>query len=180
MSLRTSDRSHWRGDPFSLCPSMPPAGYFLPAAAASTQRTPPKPRFWNPFRGWGAVRAGPLLPRELVCAKLAPCFRIVSASNSATRSALVLASLPGEICASTVQRAGGSPPYEASCRAGPVCPAANDAFMRADVGFGPPHCTSNESTRRGRLPRRPAYAHPLSCVGRGALTPPPNYAPYFL
>ena len=47
--------------------------------------------FWNPFRGQGTARSGTLQPRELSTAKFAPCIRIVSASPSATRSALVLA-----------------------------------------------------------------------------------------
>ena len=47
--------------------------------------------FWNPFRGQDTARSGTLQPRELSTAKFAPCFRIVSASPSATRSALVLA-----------------------------------------------------------------------------------------
>ena len=36
----------------------PPAAYFLPAAAKSMQKTPPKPRFWNPFRPTSGVSIG--------------------------------------------------------------------------------------------------------------------------
>ena len=50
--------------------AMPPAGHFLPPAAESTQRTPPKPMVLESFRAWNASRVENLLPREpgaLVC-----------------------------------------------------------------------------------------------------------------
>ena len=65
---------------------MSPTAPFLSAAKEREERTPPKPRFWNPFRGWGVVRVGLLLPRGPGCAKFAPCFRMVSAVPSAGRS----------------------------------------------------------------------------------------------
>ena len=42
----------------------PPAWYFLPSAAESTQRTPPKPMVLESLRGRGAVRNETHLPRE--------------------------------------------------------------------------------------------------------------------
>ena len=69
-----------------LRPPMPPAAPFLSAAKEREERTPPKPRFWNPFRGLGVVHVGLLLPRGPRCAKFAPCFRMVSAAASAGRS----------------------------------------------------------------------------------------------
>ena len=98
------------------------------------------------------------LPRESGFAKFVPCFRMVSASPSATRSALVLAGLPGEICAPTVRQREGTPPYGylggwcvqadvgigpykgTPCRAGPMCPAA--------------HCTPCCVSLRGRCAHR--------------------------
>ena len=65
---------------------MSPTAPFLSAAKEREERTPPKPRFWNPFRGWGVVHVGLLLPRGPGCAKFAPCFRMVSAAPSAGRS----------------------------------------------------------------------------------------------
>ena len=65
---------------------MSPTAPFLSAAKEREERTPPKPRFWNPFRGWGVIHVGLLLPRGPGCAKFAPCFRMVSAAASAGRS----------------------------------------------------------------------------------------------
>jgi len=65
---------------------MSPTAPFLSAAKEREERTPPKPRFWNPFRGWGVAHVGLLLPRGPRCAKFAPCFRMVSAAPSAGRS----------------------------------------------------------------------------------------------
>ena len=65
---------------------MSPTAPFLSAAKEREERTPPKPRFWNPFRGWGVVHVGLLLPRGPGCAKFAPCVRMVSAAPSAGRS----------------------------------------------------------------------------------------------
>ena len=66
--------------------------------------------FWNPFRGQDTARSGTLQPRELNIAKFAPCFRIVSASPSATRSALVLACPGGDnLCVYRPGRCGHLP-----------------------------------------------------------------------
>ena len=42
---------------------MPTAGYFLPSAAESNQRTPPKPMVLESFRAWNASRVDTRLPR---------------------------------------------------------------------------------------------------------------------
>ena len=65
---------------------MSPTAPFLSAAKEREERMPPKPRFWNPFRGWGVAHVGLLLPRGPGCAKFAACFRMVSAAPSAGRS----------------------------------------------------------------------------------------------
>ena len=64
----------------------PPAAPFLSTAKERAERTPPKPRFWNPFRGRSAACIGSLPPREWERANFIPCFRIASASTSAGRS----------------------------------------------------------------------------------------------
>ena len=93
------------GNPHFPTTVLPPAAPFLSAAKEREERTPPKPRFWNPFRGQETARSGTLQPRELSTAKFAPCFRIVSASPSATRSALVLAWRDGgNLCVCRVMR----------------------------------------------------------------------------
>ena len=46
--------------------------------------------FWNPFRGLPTSKSGTLQPREPSVVKYVPCFRITSASTSATRDPLVL------------------------------------------------------------------------------------------
>ena len=76
----------WRSVTPSAAVFMSPTAPFLSAAKEREERTPPKPRFWNPFRGWGVVHVGLLLPRGPGCAKFAPCFRMVSAAPSAGRS----------------------------------------------------------------------------------------------
>ena len=53
----------WRSVSPSAAVFMSPTAPFLSAAKEREERTPPKPRFWNPFRGWGVIRAGLLLPR---------------------------------------------------------------------------------------------------------------------
>ena len=60
-------------------------------------------------------------------ANFLPCFRIASASPSATRSALVLADLTGAPSAYAVRRREGTPPYE----------YFEGWCHRADVGIGP-------------------------------------------
>ena len=47
---------------------MPPASPFLSAAKEREERTPPKPRFWNPFRGRGTGRVEIFQPHEWECA----------------------------------------------------------------------------------------------------------------
>ena len=61
------------------------------------------------------------------CANFLPCFRIASASPSATRSALALAGLTGAPSAYAVRRREGTPPYE----------YFEGWCHRADVGIGP-------------------------------------------
>ena len=47
-----SQCAHWLWQSvIPLRPPMPPAAPFLSAAKEREERTPPKPRFWNPFRG---------------------------------------------------------------------------------------------------------------------------------
>ena len=76
----------WRSVSPSAAFFMSPTAPFLSAAKEREERTPPKPRFWNPFRGWGVIHVGLLLPRGPGCAKFAPCFHMVSAAPSAGRS----------------------------------------------------------------------------------------------
>ena len=48
--------------------AVPPAAPFLSAAKEREERTPPKPRFWNPFRGQGChPRRSPLTSRTGMC-----------------------------------------------------------------------------------------------------------------
>ena len=75
-------QSVFPGAAFFMSPTAP----FLSAAKEREERTPPKPRFWNPFRGWGVAHVGLLLPRGPGCAKFAACLRMVSAAASAGRS----------------------------------------------------------------------------------------------
>ena len=76
----------WQSASPSAAVFMSPTAPFLSAAKEREERTPPKPRFWNPFRGWGVAHVGLLLPRGPGCAKFAPCFRMVFAAPSAGRS----------------------------------------------------------------------------------------------
>ena len=47
---------------------MSPTAPFLSAAKEREERTPPKPRFWNPLRGWGCrPRRSPLTSRTGMC-----------------------------------------------------------------------------------------------------------------
>ena len=62
------------------------AGHFLPSAAESNQRTPPKPMVLESFRAWNASRVDTHLPRVPTARSAMPCFRIVSALPSAGRS----------------------------------------------------------------------------------------------
>ncbi len=80
-------KGRWReapeGSPTApLVPAMPTAWYFLPPAAESTQRTPPKPMVLDSLHGRGTSCAETLLPRESNGRNPAPCFRIVPASIS--------------------------------------------------------------------------------------------------
>ena len=65
-----------------LVPTMPTAWYFLPPAAESAQRTPPKPMVLDSLHGRGTSCAEALLPRESNGRNPALCFRIVPASIS--------------------------------------------------------------------------------------------------
>ena len=71
-SVIANQCAHWCGNPFSLLP-----WYFLSPAKESTQRTPPKPRFWNPSAYRHAINENLYLAQS-VCANLsllshAPC-----------------------------------------------------------------------------------------------------------
>ena len=115
----------WRSVSPSAAVFMSPTAPFLSAAKEREERMPPKPRFWNPFRGQDTARSGTLQPRELSTAKFAPCIRIVSASPSATRSALVLAWRDGgNLCVCRVMR-------NISCH----------RFVGDDAHIVPPYCT---------------------------------------
>jgi len=52
------------GPPHRIPSQMPLAAPFLSAAKEKAERTPSKPRFWNPFRGWSAACTGLLQLRE--------------------------------------------------------------------------------------------------------------------
>ena len=65
---------------------MPTAGYFLPTAAESTQRTPPKPIVLESFARLGCSPCGNPSATRTECPATPPCFRIVSASTAAGRS----------------------------------------------------------------------------------------------
>ena len=64
----------------------PPAGHFLPTAAESTQRTPPKPIVLESFARLGYIPCEKPPTTRTECAGLPPCFRVVSAPPSAGRS----------------------------------------------------------------------------------------------
>ena len=71
-SVIANQCAHWCGNPFSLLP-----WYFLSPAKESTQRTPPKPRFWNPSAYRHAINENLYLAQS-ACANLsllshAPC-----------------------------------------------------------------------------------------------------------
>ena len=65
---------------------LPPAGHFLPTAAESTQRTPPKPMVLESFARLGCIPCGKPPTTRTERAGLPPCFRVVSAPPSAGRS----------------------------------------------------------------------------------------------
>ena len=65
---------------------MPLAGYFLPTAAESTQRTPSKLMVLNSFARLGCRLYGKSSATRTGCAGSTPCFRMASASTSAGRS----------------------------------------------------------------------------------------------
>ena len=86
------------------------------------------------------------------CANFLPCFRIASASPSATRSALVLADLTGAPSAYAVRRREGTPPYE----------YFEGWCHRADVGIGPYGTLSvNDSYGSASRTTRAGFALPL-------------------
>ena len=77
VSLR-SQCAHWLWQSvIPLRPPMPTAGHFLPTAARSTQRTPPKPIFLESFRAWNTYRKETLLPRV----PIAPVHRLAFVSS---------------------------------------------------------------------------------------------------
>ena len=122
---------------------MSPAGYFLPTAAESTQRTPSKPMVLKSFARLGYRPYGKPSATRTGCVRLSPCLRIVSASTPAGRlRGPARAWRGGEGC--YVYRAAGCghtpppithrpPPGRArrpcptkiSCRAAPMCAAAD-------------------------------------------------------
>ena len=63
-----------------------PAGHFLPTAAESTQRTPPKPMVLESFARLECRLCGKFSATRTKCPGLTPCFRIVFASTAAGRS----------------------------------------------------------------------------------------------
>ena len=137
---------------------MPPAGAL---SVTSDRKYPKNAAKTNGFgflaRAWCGEHRD-LLPRELNGATPSRTFALPLRLSTATRSALVLAGLPGEICAPTVRQREGTPPYGylggwcvqadvgigpykgTPCRAGPMCPAA--------------HCTPCCVSLRGRCAHR--------------------------
>ena len=125
-SLRTGDRRHRRGNPYPLrCASGGPLSFF---GKRKGGKNAVKTKALKSFPRLRCRLHRSSLPRVSGCANFAPCFRIVSASPSAMRSALVLPWRDGgKTSASTVRRDVGIAPYgyfEGWCR-------------RADVGSGP-------------------------------------------
>ena len=84
VSLR-SQCAHWLWQSASPCYCLP-AGHFLPTAAESTQRTPPKPMVLESFARLGCIPFGKPPTTRTERAGLPPCFRVVSAPPSAGRS----------------------------------------------------------------------------------------------
>ena len=126
---------------------MSPTGFFLPTAAESTQRTPSKPMVLKSFARLGYRPYGKPSTTRTGCVRLSPCLRIVSASTAADRlRGPALARRGGEGC--YVYRAAGcghpaadhAPPSgrarrpcptKISCRAAPMCAAAD-----CTIGWG--------------------------------------------
>ena len=151
-SLRTGDRRHRRGNPYPLrCASGGPLSFF---GERKGGKNAVKTNVLKSFPRLRCRLHRSSLPRVSGCANFAPCFRIVSASPSATRSALVLPwrdgrrplRLPcGAMWASRptdILRAGA---------AGPMWAAAPTERLTVDV-------------RKGRPPGRPESGlHRCSC-----------------
>ena len=79
VSLR-SQCAHWLWQSvIPLRPPMPTAGHFLPTAAGSTQRTPPKPRFFGILPRLEYIPYGNPPTTRTDRSGSPPCFRIVSA-----------------------------------------------------------------------------------------------------
>ena len=74
-----------RNTPYTALLDMPTTGYFLPTAAESTQRTPPKPMVLESFARLGCCPYGNPSATRTECPATPPCFRIVSAPISAGR-----------------------------------------------------------------------------------------------
>ena len=151
-SLRAGDRRHRRGNPHPLrCASGGPLSFFGERKGGKNAF---KTKVLESFPRLRCRLHRSSLPRVSGCANFAPCFRIVSASPSATRSALVLPwrdgrrplRLPcGAMWASRptdILRAGG---------AGPMWAAAPTERLTVDA-------------RKGRPPGRPEPGlHRCSC-----------------
>ena len=87
-SLRTGDRRHRRGNPYPLrCASGGPLSF---AEERKGGKNAVKTKVLKSFPRLRCRLHRSSLPRVSGCANFAPCFRIVSASPSATHSALVL------------------------------------------------------------------------------------------
>ena len=88
LSLRASDQHHRCGDPYPLrCASGGPLSFF---GERKGGKNAVKTKVLKSFPRLRCRLHRSSLPRVSGCANFAPCFRIVSASPSATRSALVL------------------------------------------------------------------------------------------
>ncbi len=133
---------------------LPPAGYFLPSAAESTQRTPPKPRFWNPSAPemrpvWKtSCHANQTLNFNAVLS-YRPCVYI-RWPLTRTRAAPVEQGCPQRLPRRRRTR-------RASCHA----PVGADAY----IGPPPPHYTQpiRRGDPRGRPPALPSVGAGFSC-----------------
>ena len=93
-SLRAGDRRHRRGNSHPLrCASGGPLSFFSERKGG---KNAVKTKVLKSFPRLRCRLHRSSLPRVSGCANFAPCFRIVSASPSATRSALVLPWRDGE------------------------------------------------------------------------------------
>ena len=94
LSLRAGDRRHWCGNPYPLrCASGGPLSFF---GERKGGKNAVKTKVLKSFPRLRCRLHRSSLPRVSGCANFVPCFRIVSASPSAMRSALVLPWRDGE------------------------------------------------------------------------------------